>query len=111
LLEANRLAAGAARVVLLVPVPIHAAPVSMVLVDKFTAVAGDVGVSARVYACVCHQPQDILPLFDVGESTLVVGGSRGRQLDPTLEQRLVETLASNGHRVVFAEVDATAVDS
>jgi hypothetical protein len=89
---------------MLVPVPLHAAPVSTTLMDRFAAIAGDVGVSVVSYACVCHQPQDILPLFQIGEATLVVGGSRGRRFMPTLEQKLVETLSSNGHRVVFAEV-------
>lgn len=104
LLEAKRLAAGAARIVMLVPVPLHAAPVSTELMDKFSAIAGEVGVSAVSYACVCHQPQDILPLFQIGEATLVVGGSRGRRFTPTLEQKLVETLSNIGHNVVFAEV-------
>src|SRR5579871_1696440 len=102
--EAHRLSTSATRIVMLVPVPPHAAPISTTLLEKFTTVARTVGVHADAYACVCHQPHDILPLFSVGEATLVVGGVRGRP-SPTLEQELARPPSNHGHRVVFVEVD------
>src|SRR5579862_1625467 len=108
LAEADQRAARESRVVLLVPVPVRSGPESASLLDEYTAVARRVGVDAAAYACVCHHPKDMLPLFAAGEATIVVGGSRGGGTFPNDEEQLANTLAACGHQVVFAEITAAS---
>jgi hypothetical protein len=108
--EAGRLAQpDAQRIALLVPQvtsyadPEGAAPTdSVALMKDYAALASAIGISAVPYVCVCQRPRDIVQWFQVGGSTVVVGGRRGRWR-LTKAQRLAQELTRLGLHVVFAD--------
>ncbi|MGE0702502.1 MAG: hypothetical protein AB7F99_07390 [Vicinamibacterales bacterium] len=80
------------------------------LVDKYRALAADVGVHAKVLFCVCHRYDDVVHQM-LGRSSLIVLGGRKRISWPTREERLVSRLTKEGYPVVFAQVGAAPASS
>jgi hypothetical protein len=110
--SAKRLSAGLdARIVLLVPsraslsTPPSRSAANASLVDRYQAVAADVGVQVTTVPCVCRRVDDVVHQLTGWHSLVIIGGRR-RVWWPTAEQRLVDRLTAQGYPVVFAEVGA-----
>jgi hypothetical protein len=111
--SAQRLTTGRdARVVLFVPscdsstvAPEPATSTRVAALERYGALARNVGVNATVIACVCQQVDDVVHQM-LGESSLVIVGGRRQILWPTPEQRLVQRLTAQGYSVVFSQVGA-----
>jgi hypothetical protein len=74
-------------------------------IDRYQAIAAEVGVHATVLFCVCRRPDDIVHQM-LGASALLLVGGRTRVWWPTRERRLVDRLVGKGYPVVFADIRA-----
>ena len=110
LTEASRLARGlGVRVVLLVP---HTVPYGESLEDPsrqpvhsadcFRALADECSGDVSMYVVVCRPDAADLAGLLPSDAMLLVGGEV-RRFWPTREERVAQTLAAKGHRVLFVE--------
>jgi hypothetical protein len=70
----------------------------------YRALVSATGVDATVRVCLCREPQQVFGHLLMDQAEVVVGGTR-RRWWPSREERLARELASQGHRVTFADVE------